>query len=122
MPADALKTLKFLVPDEHKAVEIFESRIREALLDNLMTLEVFGSKVRGNFEPESDIDIFVLVRTFTPDIITAVAAISSDISIEMGVLISPVVLSNNEYEKNARSNTFFFQEIKNCGVLLYGST
>ncbi|MBI5970425.1 MAG: nucleotidyltransferase domain-containing protein, partial [Deltaproteobacteria bacterium] len=95
-------------------------RIKEALSDNLMALEVFGSKVRGDFDAESDIDVFVLVRTFTPDVMTAVAAISSDISINCGVLISPVVLSNDEYEKNSRLNTFFFQELKSCGVLLYG--
>lgn len=120
MSAFVLKTLKFLNPDEQKAVEVFEGRIKEALSDNLMALEVFGSKVRGDFDAESDIDVFVLVRTFTPDVMTAVAAISSDISINRGVLISPVVLSSDEYEKNSRSNTFFFQELKSCGVLLYG--
>ena len=89
MPAVAMKTLKFLNSDELKAVEIFEDRVKEALSENLMMLEVFGSKVRGDFGVESDIDVFVLVRTFVPDVMTAVADISSDISINMGVLISP---------------------------------
>ncbi|MBI5562136.1 MAG: nucleotidyltransferase domain-containing protein [Deltaproteobacteria bacterium] len=109
MPAFVLKTLKFLNPGEQEAVRLFEGMVKEALLDNLMMLEVFGSKVRGDFGAESDIDVFVLVRTFVPDIMTAVAAISSDISVNRGVLISPVVFSNNEYEKNIRSNTFFFR-------------
>ncbi|MBI5970970.1 MAG: nucleotidyltransferase domain-containing protein, partial [Deltaproteobacteria bacterium] len=71
MSAFVLKTLKFLNPSEQKAVEVFEGRIKEALSDNLMALEVFGSKVRGDFDAESDIDVFVLVRTFTPDVMTA---------------------------------------------------
>lgn len=116
-----LNRLKHLTDKEKSSVQTFESAIKEMLFNNLILLEVFGSKVRGDYKPESDIDVFVLVKKFSPDVMEKIAAISSEISIKQGVLISAVVLSESEYNKNRDANTLFVQEIDKDGIILYAA-
>ncbi|MBI5234277.1 MAG: nucleotidyltransferase domain-containing protein [Deltaproteobacteria bacterium] len=121
MTLDMLNRLKHLNEEEKKSLLKFEKRVKEALTANLAMLEVFGSKVRGDFTSESDIDILVVVKKFEPAVAEKMAEISSDISIEDGVLVSPVILSKEEYGKNRHSNTLFVQEVDRDGILIYGA-
>ncbi|MBI5875121.1 MAG: nucleotidyltransferase domain-containing protein [Deltaproteobacteria bacterium] len=121
MRDDALYKLKYLTDAEKTAIRIFEADIRHKLSRDIILLEVFGSKVRGDYKPESDIDVLVLVKKITTQVMEKIAAVSSDISIEQGVLISAVVLSEREYNKNRDSNTLFVQEINRDGIVLYAA-
>lgn len=119
MTEKVLNRLKHLTDKEKSSVQRFETAIKEMLFHNLILLEVFGSKARGDYKPESDMDVFVLVKDFTPEIMEKIAAVTSDISIEQGVLISAVVLSEREYNNNRDANTLFVQELKRDGIVLY---
>ncbi|HIE43439.1 MAG TPA: nucleotidyltransferase domain-containing protein, partial [Candidatus Omnitrophica bacterium] len=59
----AKKTLGHLNPREQEVVESFVKELREKLGDKIVSVRLFGSKVRGNFEKDSDTDIFILVKT-----------------------------------------------------------
>ena len=121
MITDVLNKLKYLTDKEKTAVQRFETAVRDMLSHNLILLEVFGSKARGDYKPESDIDVFVLVKKFSPDVMEKIAAISSEISIAQGILISAVVLSESEYNNNRNANTLFVQEIDKDGIILYAA-
>lgn len=47
MPADALNKLKYLTDKKKLAVQRFETAVMDMLLNNLILLEAFGSKIRG---------------------------------------------------------------------------
>src|SRR3972149_3847164 len=121
MTDKVLNRLKHLTDKEKAAVQRFETAVRDMLSHNLILLEVFGSKARGDYKSESDIDVFVLVKKFSPDVMEKIAAISSEISIEQGILISAVVLSESEYNNNRDANTLFVQEIDKDGIILYAA-
>ena len=121
MTDKVLNRLKHLTDKEKVAVQRFETVVRDMLSHNLILLEVFGSKARGDYKSESDIDVFVLVKKFSPDVMEKIAAISSEISIEQGILISAVVLSESEYNNNRDANTLFVQEIDKDGIILYAA-
>ena len=121
MTDKVLNRLKHLTDKEKAAVQRFETAARDILSHNLILLEVFGSKARGDYKSESDIDVFVLVKKFNPDVMEKIAAISSEISIEQGILISAVVLSESEYNNNRDANTLFVQEIDKDGIILYAA-
>ncbi len=57
----AEEALSRLDPEERGWVEEFRDRLREMLGPRLRDLRLFGSKVRGDSGPESDIDLLVLV-------------------------------------------------------------
>lgn len=121
MTEDVLYKLKYLTEREKEALLKFEKEVRETLSSNLILLEVFGSKARGDFTEESDMDILVVVKKFEPVVMEKMAAISSGISIKEGILISPLVLSESEYKKNRYADTLFVRELDRDGVLIYGA-
>lgn len=58
------------------AVEEFVSRTRAALGENLLDVRLFGSRARGDSQPDSDIDIALIVeavRRQAEDVATDIA-------------------------------------------------
>jgi len=47
---------------EKQAVKAFVSAIRKNLKSQLLEAKIFGSKVRGDFSQDSDIDILIILK------------------------------------------------------------
>ncbi|MFN3466455.1 MAG: nucleotidyltransferase domain-containing protein [Candidatus Brocadiales bacterium] len=54
--------LKYLSPTEKKAVMELCKGLREALGENILSIRSYGSKARGDFTEESDIDILLVLK------------------------------------------------------------
>jgi predicted nucleotidyltransferase len=54
--------LVFLNKLEKKIVMLFVKELKEKLGNDIITIRLFGSKVRGDFGKDSDIDIFILIK------------------------------------------------------------
>lgn len=91
---------KHMSKKEKQALERFGEIIR-LRLGNVVSMSVFGSKVRGDFTETSDIDILIVVKERSLDVMDQIAEITSDMNIETGLSIAPVVFSENEYDMNA---------------------
>jgi len=57
------KKINYLNSKEKKVVKSFVKDLREKLGDDIVSIRLFGSKVRGDFKEDSDIDIFIAERT-----------------------------------------------------------
>ena len=111
--------LRYLSKKERKAVNSFVKELEENLGDYILNIRLFGSKVRGDFYRDSDIDIFILVKERTSDIEDRVSEIEGNHDIEYGLPISTVLYSLFEYEKNKELGSFFFENVEKEGVILY---
>lgn len=116
MPSSVLaeEILVRLAPVERRWVEEFRDRVRDELGPRLRDLRIFGSKVRGDFGEESDIDLLVLVdrldyRTWQ-SIVDLAHAISS--------WLSPVVEDFDEYHSPASRASGFYKEMRKESVRL----
>ena len=49
-----------LSPNEEDAIAAFTNYLLEEMAGNLSHIYLFGSKARGNFQPDSDIDLLVI--------------------------------------------------------------
>jgi len=56
------KKINYLNNKEKKVVESFVKELKEKLGDDIISLRLFGSKARGDFKEDSDVDIFILVK------------------------------------------------------------
>lgn len=101
-----------------KVVESFVKELREKLGDDILDIRLFGSKARGNFKKDSDIDIFILVRNKgrIRDEITDIAA---DYFFKTNLPLAPVVYTLFEYNKNKELGSFFFENIEKEGIPLW---
>jgi len=75
---------------------------------------LYGSYARGDFRDDSDIDILVLIDSDkpTPQAIKNIHYLLYDIEFEEGIVISPLVLSKNEWESKHRITPFYENILK----------
>lgn len=109
--------LDFLNKLEKKIIMLFVKELKEKLGDDIITIRLFGSKVRGDFGKDSDIDIFILIKK-KGDVRDKVSDIAANYFFEYNIPLAPVVYSLFEYEKNKELGSFFFEKVEEEGVLL----
>jgi len=95
-------SLKHMSKKEIQALARFGGTVKSCLGEYLVSMSVFGSKVRGDFTETSDIDILIIVKERSLPIMDQIAEITSDLNIEFDLSIAPVVFSENEYDMNAK--------------------
>ncbi|MBI3048299.1 MAG: nucleotidyltransferase domain-containing protein [Acidobacteria bacterium] len=77
------------------ALAEFVKRVRQALLDSVVDVRLFGSEARGEATPESDIDVLLVVQPDTSRVPLEdrIIDIAFDVNLEFGVYISPRVVT-----------------------------
>lgn len=112
------KKLDFLNQAEKKAITSFVTELKKKLGDDLVAIRLFGSKVRGDFKGDSDIDIFITVKEKNQIIRDILSEIEVDWDIKYNIPISTVLYSLSEYEKNKELKSFFFENVEKEGIML----
>jgi predicted nucleotidyltransferase len=112
------KRLRYLSQKEKKVIESFARDLRTQLGDQIISIRLFGSKTRGDFNEDSDIDVLVLIKRKNERVRKKVAEILTDYLLEYDLPLSPVLYDLYEYEKNMEVGSFFFKEVEKEGILL----
>lgn len=110
--------LGYLTKNEEDKVTELGKRIKSLLKDQLVLLEVFGSKVRGGFAPDSDIDILLVVKNKDRQLKTKLYNILFDIDPYYEYRISLIIYSTFEYEQNVKLKSTFVENIQKEGIRL----
>jgi len=103
---------------ERLAVERFGCDVKSRLGEYVVRMSVFGSKVRGDYQETSDIDILVIVKERSLRIMDQIAEITSDLNVKYDLAISPVVFSEQEYDMNAKMASPFSLAVHAEGLSL----
>ena len=109
---------KYLSENEREGVNAFAEKVKKLLGYSLLELRIFGSKVRGDFDKESDIDILLVIDSDDWHLQEAISKIAADINMEFDCNISPVIYTKLERERNKYFRTLFTQEVEKEGVSL----
>lgn len=104
--------------EDKEAIREFKEKVKDVLKDNLISLRFFGSKVRGEDSPESDIDILVEVKRLNGKVWDEVMDIAFEVNLRWEVYISPRVVQEKKFRSPKWSVTPFVQIIQKEGVLL----
>jgi predicted nucleotidyltransferase len=99
---------------ERAFVEEFRDRVRERFGERLRDLRLYGSKVRGDDHPESDIDVLVLLTDASSDDRAAVWEIAMSISGKLG----PHVNDFDRYHSPRSRASGFYKEMREESVRL----
>ncbi|MEW6416934.1 MAG: nucleotidyltransferase domain-containing protein [Nitrospirota bacterium] len=105
---------------EKDAIKRATEKLKEILGDNLIEVAAFGSRVRGDFDGDSDFDILIVVKKRTSDVIDKAIDIFTDEEDKMGIPFSVVIKEIKSFEKERAYNTTFYRNIKREGVVFYG--
>ncbi len=82
-------------------------------------VKVFGSKVRGNFDEESDLDILILLPfEVSNEIRRSIINIIFEINLQFNTNISGLIMSEKEWQSKMLSILPIHEEIEKEGVEL----
>jgi uncharacterized protein len=96
----------------------FVKDTRQILHENVIEEYLIGSYATNTYTPLSDIDILIIVNSFTPEIRRQMSGLSSDYSLEHNVIISPIIKDSQVWDKNKQYHTLFYREVSEHGIRL----
>ncbi len=111
-------SLDHLRPDEQQAISTFLNRLWLQYPKRIFKAILFGSKSRRDSQPESDIDILLIVDDEDWRFSHAISNVAADVSLEYNLLIDPRVIGRERWERMARGNLSLYQNITREGIPL----
>ena len=101
---------------EEKAVKAFSSSLKALYGSDIKQILLFGSKARGDFHKESDIDLFILVAKSGLALRKKVASLITEIMLDHSVLLSPKIIEESHFSFLKQLETAFAKNIEKDGI------
>lgn len=111
-------TLRHLEANERDALTNLCDRLSRALGNALLEVWLFGSKARGDFGPESDIDVLIVVAQHEAWSRRSVHEAAADCSLEHDTLLNTHIIDQARWEQEKRFHGTLWREVMRDGVLL----
>jgi len=103
---------------EKETLEKLVKRLLKILPDRIKLVYVFGSRVRGNHDEWSDLDILVVVKDKKPEIEKKIIDIVAEERFKTGIPFAPIIKDIKVFEEEKRLNTPFYQNLLKEGINL----
>jgi predicted nucleotidyltransferase len=98
-------------------LEEFKTRLRARLPVHKVIL--FGSRARGDADPESDLDVVVVLEDGIDGAAREyVSDCAWEAGFENGIVVVPVVFSRTEWESGPERQSLFVRAVERDGVLV----
>lgn len=107
-----------LTSEERAALSEIKGRVKSLVGPRLRGFFLFGSKARGDFDPESDLDIAILVDDLDREMKRKIIDIVADVEIKFLVVVSSLVLSWDDFQSLKARERRIALDIENEGVPL----
>jgi predicted nucleotidyltransferase len=107
----------YLSDEEQEAATYFVSRLMDENINPLSVI-LFGSKARGDYDAESDIDLLLVLPDVDIVLRDHIRDIAADVAINFSTYLSTRVWDTGYFGEQARVNTNLFQEIQEDGIEL----
>ncbi len=106
------KALSNLKSYEKEALFKFLKAVRRKTGGKILEVRLFGSKFRGDYNKDSDIDIMMIVKERTDDLMDAVYDELVEIELIYDSKISLTIFSEKEYHMNIEAHTPFIENLQ----------
>jgi predicted nucleotidyltransferase len=107
-----------LSASEAEAVRVFVRSLNARFPEMITRVILFGSKARGDSRLDSDIDVLVIVRREDWRLSNAISTLAARISLEKGVLLGPIVIGQERWERMERERFSLYRNIIKEGLVL----
>ena len=110
---------EIMIEDERKKELEELKKNLENLLDPLaFKMVLFGSRARGDYSEESDVDVAILVRGLTREMKRRILDKVAEIELEYLLPISALVFSQDEFDHLKKKERRIALDIEREGILL----
>jgi predicted nucleotidyltransferase len=116
--AKKIEKLSFLTQEERSAVLEFVSLIRKRYGSMIREIILFGSKLRGNREKESDIDILIVLTDLSWKIKKSISELAAEENLKHNVLISTIRYDETAWKNPIIKTSPFCKSVREEGIWL----
>ena len=110
--------VEHLTREEKAALGEIKQRVQSLVGQRLRGIVLFGSKARGDFDPESDLDIAILVDGLDQETKRRIIDMVADVEVKFLVVVSSLVLSWDDFQSLRARERRIALDIENEGVPL----
>jgi predicted nucleotidyltransferase len=107
-----------LQANEQTALHEFTARLCQGDYGRVGGVWLFGSKARGDFEPDSDLDLLIVLEEADWMIRDRVHLLAARVSLEHDVLINTHLISRAGWAKMVRQHATLWQQVRRDGFPL----
>ncbi len=111
-------SLSRLAPGVHEAVEEYLARLRDRFPGRILSVTLFGSKARGDADPESDIDLLLVVDAENRQFRSELWRMASDLSLDHNLVISVRVFAKERCAETRRLRLPLYRAVAAEGIML----
>ena len=108
-----------LESSKRAALEELLSRIRKRLSSHLTMVRLFGSEARGEAKEGSDIDLFIVVKSYSKEVENSILDEAYELSLKHDVVITPLVYGEEEVNSQVFQVTPFYKNVMEEGISLW---
>lgn len=101
-----------LTTKDKEALKLFKEKLLQEFADQIDSIQLFGSKARGEAQKHSDVDVLVILDGGVPQDRHRVNRLTSDIMLETGVLVSPKTFTKSQWQEMERDQDMFWQVVQ----------
>jgi predicted nucleotidyltransferase len=110
----------WLTENERAALDAFVAALSEQYGDEILSVRLFGSKARGDYSADSDLDVLVLATHDEWQFRQGISFLAADISLDHDLILAPKVVSRDRWEFLDREGFSIAHTVREEGVLLAG--
>src|SRR5437870_5195708 len=104
-----------MTPKERHLLDQFKVLLAQRV--KLRSLVLFGSRARGDADDQSDLDVLVAVEDHVDEIVRqAVSDCAWEASFASGIVLSPVVVSRQEWENGPDQDSLLALAVRQEGI------
>ncbi|MEA3460067.1 MAG: nucleotidyltransferase domain-containing protein [Chloroflexota bacterium] len=115
------ESLSQLHPNERSALKTFVARLGAQLTTPVREVWLFGSKARGDSEPDSDVDVLVILQDVDTRQVDAVHLIGARVSLEHDILLNTHIFGYRHWSDMAHYRSPLWLHVQCDGILLSDS-
>jgi predicted nucleotidyltransferase len=109
-------------PEVQAAIAAYVRQVATDYANEVLSITLYGSQARGEASPESDIDLFIVVRHDTPTLRQALADLAWQVQFEYDVVVSDIIRSVEQLSRMKTRRFPYYQSLEREGILLWKST
>jgi len=110
--------LDHLTDKERQVAMEFVERVRQRFDGQLLSAVLFGSRARGEAEPDSDMDVMVVMSSADPEIRKEIRHLAVELWLEHDIYLSTRVWSQAHWRKLGELQTLLYRNICRDGINL----
>jgi predicted nucleotidyltransferase len=116
MSMEQQNRLDYLTEKERQVVIEFVQRVRQRFDGQVASVVLFGSRARGEAEPDSDMDVLVVMSSAGPEIRKEIRHLAVEVWLKHGIYLSTRVWNRAHWRKLEELQTLLYRNIRRDGI------